>query len=99
MFGSGRVFTTFSKNKVIPVALSKQVCSLEIITWSQKCLTSTRLGVKAKFNPPECFPFHRPNDWADWKQCFQHFRSATKLDKEDGEVPGQFIDLCHGKLS
>ncbi len=40
----------------------------------------------AKFNPPDCFPFDRPNEWADWKQRFQRFRSATKLDKEDGEV-------------
>lgn len=40
----------------------------------------------AKFNPPECFPFDRPNEWADWKQRFQRFRNATKLDKEDGEV-------------
>lgn len=40
----------------------------------------------AKFHPPESFPFDRPNEWADWKQRFQRFRIATKLNKEDGEV-------------
>ncbi|CAL1578766.1 unnamed protein product [Knipowitschia caucasica] len=40
----------------------------------------------AKFNPPESFPFDRPTEWSDWKQRFQRFRVATKLNKEDGEV-------------
>lgn len=40
----------------------------------------------AKFNPPECFPFDRPNEWADWKQRFKLFQSATKFDKEPREV-------------
>ncbi|KAM9409964.1 uncharacterized protein KZ484_002057 isoform 1-T2 [Pholidichthys leucotaenia] len=40
----------------------------------------------AKFNPPESFPFHRPNEWAGWKERFLRFRTATKLNKEDGEI-------------
>uniref|UniRef100_A0AAV2KQF7 ribonuclease H n=1 Tax=Knipowitschia caucasica TaxID=637954 RepID=A0AAV2KQF7_KNICA len=40
----------------------------------------------AKFNPPESFPFDRPTEWSDWKQRFQRFRVATRLNKEDGEV-------------
>ncbi|XP_019725289.1 uncharacterized protein LOC109515746 isoform X2 [Hippocampus comes] len=40
----------------------------------------------AKFNPPGSFPFDRPTEWADWKQRFQRFRVATKLNNEDGEV-------------
>lgn len=40
----------------------------------------------AKFNPPESFAFERPNEWGDWKQRFQRYRLATKLNKENGEV-------------
>ena len=40
----------------------------------------------AKFNPPDSFAFDRPNEWGDWKQRFQRYRLATKLNKEDGEV-------------
>ncbi|KAL7844207.1 hypothetical protein SRHO_G00227460 [Serrasalmus rhombeus] len=40
----------------------------------------------AKFNPPTNFPFDKPTDWPDWKQSFQRYRIATKLNKEDGEV-------------
>ncbi|KAK0146533.1 hypothetical protein N1851_014140 [Merluccius polli] len=40
----------------------------------------------AKFNPPENFNFERPSDWQTWRQRFARYRSATKLDKEDGAV-------------
>ncbi|KAK0139111.1 hypothetical protein N1851_024338 [Merluccius polli] len=40
----------------------------------------------AKFNPPENFNFERPSDWQTWRQRFTRYRSATKLDKEDGAV-------------
>lgn len=50
----------------------------------------------AKLNPPECFPFDRSNQLADWKQRFQRFRSATKLDKEDGEVQVSSLTYAMG---
>lgn len=40
----------------------------------------------AKFNPPDSFAFDRPNEWGEWKQRFQRYRIATKLNKGDGEV-------------
>ncbi|KAL6491496.1 hypothetical protein MHYP_G00018410 [Metynnis hypsauchen] len=40
----------------------------------------------AKFNPPTGFSFDKPGEWPDWKQRFVRFRTATKLDKEDGAV-------------
>ena len=40
----------------------------------------------AKFNPPANFPFDKPTEWADWKQRFERYRLATKLNKDDGEV-------------
>ena len=27
--------------------------------------------------------FAKPQEWPDWKQCFEPFRCATKLNKED----------------
>ena len=40
----------------------------------------------AKFPPPENFDFTRPQLWPEWRQRFQRFRIATKLDKVTGEV-------------
>lgn len=40
----------------------------------------------AKFNPPANFPFDKPTEWPDWKQRFERYRLATKLNKDDGEV-------------
>lgn len=40
----------------------------------------------AKSNSPENFPFDKPTEWLDWKQRFERYRLATKLDKDDGEV-------------
>ena len=40
----------------------------------------------AKFNPPDSFNFSNPTEWADWKQRFSRYRSATKLKDEDEEV-------------
>ncbi len=40
----------------------------------------------AKFNPPSSFSFDKLTEWTDWKQRFQRFCTAAKLDKEDGEV-------------
>ena len=39
-----------------------------------------------KFNPPDSFCFERPAEWNDWKKRFLRYRTATKLDREDGEV-------------
>lgn len=40
----------------------------------------------AKFNPPTNFPFNKPTEWPEWKQRFERYRLATKLNKDDGEV-------------
>ena len=40
----------------------------------------------AKFNAPSSFPFDKPSEWPDWRQRFMRYRTATKLDKEDGSV-------------
>ena len=36
-----------------------------------------------KLDPPEKLDFAKPQEWLDWKQRFERFRCATKLDKED----------------
>ena len=40
----------------------------------------------AKFTPPASFAFDKPSEWPEWKQRFQRYRIATKLDKEEGNV-------------
>ncbi|CAL9695394.1 unnamed protein product [Knipowitschia caucasica] len=40
----------------------------------------------AKFPPPDAFDFSRPEHWPEWRQQFQRYRVATKLNLEDGEV-------------
>lgn len=40
----------------------------------------------AKFNPPEKLDFTRPEQWPEWRQRFQRYRVATKLNMEDGDV-------------
>ena len=38
------------------------------------------------FKPPASFTFHDPHAWPAWKERFGHFRLATKLSKEEGEI-------------
>ena len=38
------------------------------------------------FKPPDNFDFSNPSAWPEWKQRFQRFFSASKLNKEDQEV-------------
>ncbi|XP_025089823.1 uncharacterized protein LOC112561503 [Pomacea canaliculata] len=38
------------------------------------------------FRAPEQFNFSQPNLWPEWKQRFQRFRCASKLDKDDEAV-------------
>ncbi|XP_060064740.1 uncharacterized protein K02A2.6-like [Ylistrum balloti] len=40
----------------------------------------------AKFHAPEPFDFTSPNEWPDWLQRFKHYRTATKLNKEEDPV-------------
>ena len=40
----------------------------------------------AKFHPPDAFDFTRPEQWSEWRQHFQRYRLATKLNLEDGAV-------------
>ncbi|XP_024117381.1 uncharacterized protein K02A2.6, partial [Oryzias melastigma] len=40
----------------------------------------------AKFNPPANFPFDKPSEWPDWRQRFERYRIATKLNKDEGPV-------------
>lgn len=38
------------------------------------------------FKPPSSFTFHEPTSWPAWKERFNRFRIATKLNKEDGII-------------
>ncbi|XP_057686294.1 uncharacterized protein LOC130912315 isoform X2 [Corythoichthys intestinalis] len=58
----------------------------------------------AMFSPPANFSFEKPTEWPDWKQRFERYRIATKLDKDEGPVqrvqrPGEnaesFIRALH----
>lgn len=40
----------------------------------------------AKFNTPQAIDFTQPAGWTTWIQRFSHFRLATRLHKEDGEI-------------
>ena len=40
----------------------------------------------AKFDPPEKFHLTQPNRWPEWKQRFERFRVAAKLNKESEDV-------------
>lgn len=40
----------------------------------------------SKFNPPSEFNFTSPGEWPEWKQRFAHYKLATKLNKENGEI-------------
>ena len=53
----------------------------------------------AKFNPPTNFSFDKPGEWPDWKQRFVRFRTATKLDKEDGAVQVSSLIYAMGSES
>lgn len=46
----------------------------------------------ANFNPPANFSFDLPTEWLGWKQRFERYRIATKLNKDDGTV--QVSCLC-----
>ena len=39
-----------------------------------------------KLDPPEKLDFSKPQEWPNWKQRFDRFRCATKLNKEDEEL-------------
>ena len=51
----------------------------------------------AKFQPPESFCFERPGEWTEWKKRFARYRTATKLDKEDGPVQVSTLVYALGK--
>ena len=51
----------------------------------------------AKFSPPETFDFSRPIAWPEWKERFLRFRSATKLNKEVGEVQVSSLIYAMGR--
>uniref|UniRef100_A0A3B1ITQ0 Gypsy retrotransposon integrase-like protein 1 n=1 Tax=Astyanax mexicanus TaxID=7994 RepID=A0A3B1ITQ0_ASTMX len=53
----------------------------------------------AKFNPPINFSFDKPSEWPDWKQRFVRYRTATKLDKEDGAVQVSCLIYAMGSES
>ncbi len=51
----------------------------------------------AKFQPPESFCFERPAEWTEWKKRFARYRTATKLDKEEGPVQVSTLVYALGK--
>ena len=52
-----------------------------------------------KFNPPTNFPLDKPGEWPEWKQRFVRFRTATKLDKEDGPIQVSILIYARGSES
>jgi hypothetical protein len=40
----------------------------------------------AKFKSPDELDFSQPSGWPSWKERFERFAKATKLNKEDGDV-------------
>lgn len=51
----------------------------------------------AKFNPPDNFDFCTPSKWPEWRERFMRYRSATKLNKEDGDVQVSTLIYAMGK--
>ena len=54
-----------------------------------RSVTMANLG----FLPPEQFDFQCPDEWMKWKRCFECFRLASGLTKED--EPRQFSTLMY----
>ena len=50
-----------------------------------------------KIEPPKKLDFARPQEWPEWKQCFGHFRCATKLDQGDKELQVNALIYTTGK--
>ena len=48
-------------------------------------------------NPPESFEFTKPQLWPEWKQRFERYRIATKLNKEDNEIQISTLMYSMGK--
>ena len=42
--------------------------------------------MSSKLPPPESLNFDKPTEWPVWKERFNRYRTATKLDKEEGSV-------------
>lgn len=51
----------------------------------------------AKFSPPDSFDFTHPEQWPEWRQRFQRYRLATKLNLEDGAVQVSTLLYALGK--
>ncbi|NRA93585.1 MAG: reverse transcriptase family protein [Psychroserpens sp.] len=51
----------------------------------------------SKLPVPEEFDFTRPASWPAWKIRFQRYRTATKLDREDGSVQVSTLIYTLGK--
>ncbi|KAK7114359.1 GEL complex subunit OPTI-like isoform X1 [Littorina saxatilis] len=47
------------------------------------------------FKPPENFDFRQPAGWQAWRERFARFRLASKLNKEDGDVQDEFLDVIY----
>ena len=60
-------------------------------TWCQNGIL-TYLG----FSLPEPFDFQRPDDWMKWKRCFECFRLASGLAKEDEARQVSALLYCMG---
>ena len=50
-----------------------------------------------KLDPPEKLDFSKPQEWPNWKQRFDRFRCATKLNKEDEEIQINALIYAMGK--
>ena len=50
-----------------------------------------------KLDPPEKLDFSKPQEWPNWKQRFDRFRCATKLNKETEELQINALIYTMGK--
>ena len=48
------------------------------------------------FQAPSEFDFTKPNTWPDWIQRFRRYRTASKLDREDGTIQVSTLIYCIG---
>ena len=45
------------------------------------------------------FDFTKPGHWKKWKKCFEHYRAASRLDKESEERQVSTLLYCLGETT
>ena len=55
------------------------------------------MATNIPITPPEKFDFKKPDEWLKWKRRFEHFLSASGLDKEDEARQASTLLYCLGE--